>query len=71
MSDAELHLTVSGDLAGDYVVDEQLPDGRLIIRPQPYPSVIPDRPGRPLTQHEFDQFLAEHGPHMLPPDGEG
>jgi hypothetical protein len=26
---------------------------------------------RPLTPQEWQQFLDEHGPHMLPPDGEG
>lgn len=71
MSDAARHLTVIGEHAGEYVIDEQLADGRLVIRPQPYPSVIPDRPGRPLTGQEFDAFLAEHRPHMLPPDDEG
>jgi len=71
MSDAVRHLTVIGDLAGEYVVDEQLPDGRLVIRPQPYPSVVPDRPGRPLSGQEFERFLGEHRPHMLPPDHEG
>ena len=27
--------------------------------------------GRELTPQEWEAFLAEHGPHMLPPDGEG
>jgi len=24
-----------------------------------------------MTQDEFDDFIAEHGPHMLPGDDEG
>jgi len=71
MSDAARHLTVTGDLAGEYVIEEQLADGRLVIRPQPYPSVIPDRPGRPLSAQEFEGFLEEHRAHMLPSDHEG
>ena len=27
--------------------------------------------GRELTREESKAFWAEHGPHMLPPDGEG
>jgi hypothetical protein len=27
--------------------------------------------GRDLTPQEWEAFLAEHGPRMLPPDGEG
>lgn len=69
MSDAERHLTVLGDRTGSFVIEEELPDGRLVIRPESAPP--PALPGRPMTSDEFEQFLAEHGPHMLPSDTEG
>lgn len=69
MSDAERHLTVLGDRTGSFVIEEELPDGRLVIRPETAPSPLP--PGRPMTPGEFERFLAEHGPHMLPSDDEG
>ena len=68
---ATRRLTVVGDLAGDYIVDEELPDGRLVIRPDPYPAVLTPGTGRALSEEEFAEFLAEHGSQMLPPDGEG
>lgn len=72
MTDTARHVTVAGDFTGDYVVDEELDDGRLVIRPErPYPSVFPTRVGRALTDDELSAFMAEHGPHMLPPDDEG
>ena len=71
MSDASRHLTVLGDRIGRFVIDEELPDGRLLIRPEAEPSGASARAGRPMTQQEFDDFMAEHGPHMLPADDEG
>jgi hypothetical protein len=41
----------------------------LVIRPRP--SVVPDRPGRALSAQEFEGFVVEHRPHMLPPDDDG
>jgi len=70
MSDAR-HLTVLGDRTGSFVIEEELSDGRLIIRPEAAPPGSSARPGRPMTQDEFDAFMAEHGPHMLPADDEG
>jgi len=72
MSDAELHVAISGDLDGDYVVEEQRPDGRLLIRPKrPTPAVLTRGSGWALSEQEFAVFLAEHRAHMLPADGEG
>ncbi len=69
---ATRRLTIVGDLAGEYVVDEELPDGRLLIRPEAaYPLVLTPGTGRALTDAEFVAFLAEHGSDMQPPDGEG
>jgi hypothetical protein len=35
MSDADRHLTVLSDRTGSFVIEEELPDGRLVIRPRP------------------------------------
>jgi hypothetical protein len=65
-------LTIVGDLAGEYVLDEELPDGRLLIRPEAaYPAVLTPGTGRALSDEEFAAFLTEHESDMLPPDGEG
>jgi hypothetical protein len=71
MSDAARHLTVLGDRTGSFVIEEELSDGRLVIRPEAEPPVSAARLGRPMTQEEFEAFMAEHGPHMLPGDDEG
>jgi hypothetical protein len=79
MADTERHLTVRGDLAGEYVdlageyvVDEELPDGRLVIRADTSAAAMHRRQGlEPLSAETFDEFLAEHGDQLLPPDDEG
>lgn len=71
MNDAVRHLTVLGDRTGSFIIDEELPDGRLVIRPESEPPGSSSRTGRPMTQDEFDAFMAEHGAHMLPGDDEG
>jgi hypothetical protein len=66
-----VHVTLSGDISGDYVVEDQRPDGHLVLAPDvPYPSVVPAYGGRPATAEEFAAFEAEYGP-FLPPDDEG
>lgn len=71
MSDAARHLTVLGDRTGSFVIEEELSDGRLVIRPEAEPPVSAARLGRPMTQEEFKAFMAEHGADMLPGDDEG
>jgi hypothetical protein len=69
----QAHVTLSGDIAGEYVVEDQRPDGRLVLAPDPDLSVdaILARHGaRAATAEEFAAFEAEYGP-FLPPDGEG
>ncbi len=52
-----------------YVVEKELDDGRVLLRPQTELEAIRERMGsRPLTQAEFDELIA---PHLRPPDGEG
>ena len=72
------HVTLSGDRVGEYRIEEERPDGRLVLVPEAedaYPRVtwaeMRDPAARDLTPEEWDAFLAEHGPHMPPPDGEG
>jgi hypothetical protein len=68
---SEPHVTLTGDIVGEYIVEDKRPDGRLVLAPDTYPTVVPTFSGRRMTPAEFDKFMAEHGPHMLPPDGEG
>lgn len=66
------HVTLAGDLTGEYLVEEQLPDGRLVIRPDTSAAAMRRRlGGRPLTAEEFEAFIAPHRSALLPPDGEG
>ncbi len=52
-----------------YVVEQQLTDGRVVLRPETELERMHQEHGsRPLTQQEFDELIA---PHVLPPDGEG
>jgi hypothetical protein len=30
-----IHVTLSGDLSGEYVVEDRLEDGRVLLRPEP------------------------------------
>jgi len=74
-----VHVTLTGDIAGEYVVEDRRPDGRLVLVPDPddsYPRVkwadiLARSGGREMTPEESAAFWAEHGPHMQPPDGEG
>lgn len=75
----QLHVTLSGDRAGEYVIEEERPDGRLVLVPDPddpYPTVtwadILKRSGaRDMTPEESAEFWREYGPLIGPPDGEG
>jgi hypothetical protein len=67
MPENAMHVTLVGDRAGDYLVEEELPDGRLLLRPDPsYPTVMPAFSGRAATAEEFERILG-----ALPTDGEG
>jgi len=68
----QAHVRLSGDRAGDYVVAEERPDGSITLVPDTSWKAIKERSGaRDATKEEWESFLAEHGSHMLPPDGEG
>ncbi len=62
-------LAIGGSETTRYVVEQQLEDGRVVLRPQTEVERMHHEHGsRPLTQQEFDELIA---PHVLPPDGEG
>ena len=62
------HVTLAGDLAGDYVVSERRKDGSLVLRPDTSAgSILAALGHEPATLEELE---AEYGP-VLPPDGEG
>jgi hypothetical protein len=62
------HVTLAGDINGDYLVDERLEDGRLVLRPDSGVEAIIERTGggRRLTAEEFDEHFGQ-----LPTDDEG
>lgn len=65
MSDENHHITLAGARNGRYRIDEELPDGRLLISPEAEP-VLTRAPARPMTDEEHNALLAEHGPNMIP-----
>jgi hypothetical protein len=55
-------LTVVGELAGEYVVDEELADGRLVIRPETSAAAMNRRMGvESVSPDDVSACLAEHG----------
>jgi hypothetical protein len=61
------HVTLSGDLSGDYVVEDHRPDGRVLLRPDLSVKAMLARHGeRRLTPEEFERHFGQ-----LPTDGEG
>jgi predicted RNase H-like HicB family nuclease len=69
------------DLSGRYVLVEELEEEGVVLAPDragPISltdtrlSAMQERSGaRDATPEEFEAFMAKHGSHMLPPDGEG
>jgi len=67
-----VHVTLSGDISGEYVVKDTGPGGEITLVPDTsWKAILARGGGRELTPEESAAFWAEHGPHMLPPDGEG
>jgi hypothetical protein len=62
------HVTLSGDLSGDYVVVEKRDDGTLVVAPDTSMEAIRRRHG--ATPATLEEFEAEFGA-VQPPDGEG
>jgi hypothetical protein len=67
----QAHVTLSGDIAGEYVVEDRRADGRLLLAPDlSVDATLAPHGEREATDAEFAAFEADHGP-FLPPDGEG
>jgi hypothetical protein len=62
------HVTLNGDMSGDYVLVEKREDGSLV--PQPDTSMEAIRRRHNATPATLEEFEAEYGP-VQPPDGEG
>ncbi len=61
------HVTLTGDLSGDYVVEDRRADGRVLLRPDLSEKAMLARHGeRKLNPEEFEQHFGQ-----LPTDGEG
>ena len=59
---------LTGDVAGEYRISEQRPDGTLVLEPETAARASLRRLGAaPANKAEFDAFV-ESG--VLPPDGE-
>jgi hypothetical protein len=63
-----LHVTLSGDRTGDYVVIEERQDGSLVVAPETQADAMLRRHG--LTPATLEEWEAEYGP-VQPSDGEG
>ena len=62
------HVTVAGDVSGEYIIVEKRDDGSLLLKPDTSMEAIRRRHNAtPATLAEFE---AEYGP-IQPPDGEG
>ncbi len=63
----QAHVTLTGDVSGDYVVEDQRADGRLVLRPDLSVKAVLARHGEhELSADEFEQHFGH-----LPTDGEG
>ena len=65
---AQPHVTLSGDRAGEYIIEEERADGALVLVPDTSISAIRRR--HDLTPATLEEFEQEHG-RLQPPDGEG
>lgn len=63
-----VHVTLSGDISGEYVLKDEGPDGELTLVPDTSAEAMLDRLGH--TQATLAEFEAEYGA-VLPADGEG
>lgn len=61
-------VTLSGDRVGEYVIEEERPDGALLLVPDTSAAGIRRR--HDLTPATLAEFEEEYG-QVAPPDGEG
>lgn len=62
------HVTLNGDMSGDYVIVEKRDDGSLVLEPDT--SIEAIRRRHNAMPAALEEFEAEYGP-VQPPDGEG
>jgi hypothetical protein len=63
----QAQVTLSGDIAGEYVVVDQRPDGELTLAPDTSITAIRRRLGtEPMSPEEFERHFGD-----LPTDEEG
>ncbi len=68
----DTHVQLTGAVQGRYVIRERQAGGELIIAPDTSWEAISQRAGgHELSTEEWDQFICENGPDMLPADPEG
>ncbi len=61
------HVRLSGELSGEYLVEEVLEDGRVVLRPDTSAAAIRERAGlEAVSDEEFARAFGD-----LPSDGEG
>lgn len=63
----QAHVTLGGDIIGEYLVEDRRPDGRLVLVPDTGIEAIRKRHG--LAPASLAEFEAEYGP-VQPADGE-
>ena len=62
-----VHVTLSGDINGDYVVKDEGPDGEITLVPDTSIAAVRQRLGtEPMSAEEFEQHFGD-----LPTDDEG
>jgi len=62
-----VHVTLSGDINGEYVVKDEGPDGEITLVPDTSIAAVRQRLGtEPMTAEEFEQHFGD-----LPTDDEG
>jgi len=62
-----VHVTLSGDINGEYVVKDEQPDGELTLVPDTSIAAVRQRLGtEPMSAEEFEQHFGD-----LPTDDEG
>lgn len=62
-----VHVTLSGDINGEYVVKDEGPDGEITLVPDTSITAVRQRLGtEPMSAEEFEQHFGD-----LPTDDEG
>ncbi|HEX3392237.1 MAG TPA: hypothetical protein VHS55_06715 [Solirubrobacteraceae bacterium] len=63
----QAHVTLSGDIAGEYLVEDRRADGRLVLIPDASVDAVLARHGaKPMAAAEFERHFGD-----LPADDEG